>query len=192
MPSQLHSKTSVHINKFSIMLANGVFCLFLGLLTCASAQFPNCTKADTAFCESPVSGVSSNSIIFRCVYDQGEASPGNCNDDLADVPPVGVKYASCWQSSPTAGDAQCTYECVAVTWPNGTSFYPLGCNQTTVVTTTGVLVSTSLSYASTPTAGSRESSTGTGTTPSSTHSSAATAVQIGTWGVIAWVGTMML
>ncbi|KAE9364719.1 hypothetical protein N431DRAFT_431531 [Stipitochalara longipes BDJ] len=167
------------------MLASGVFCLFLGLLACVSAQYPNCTKADTAFCESGVSGVSSNSIIFRCVYDQGESEPGNCNDDLVSVPPVGLKYASCWQSSPTAGDAQCTYECVAVTAANGTTFYPLGCNHTTA-TATGAPVSTSLSYASAPTA------TGTSTTPKSTHSGVASAVQIGTWAVVAWVGTLML
>jgi hypothetical protein len=30
-----------------------------------------------------------------------------------------------WQSSPTAGDAQCTFDCVAVTAANGTTFYPL-------------------------------------------------------------------
>ena len=43
-------------------------------------QFPNCTKAGTAFCESPVVGVTENSIIFRCLSDTGEASPANCND----------------------------------------------------------------------------------------------------------------
>jgi hypothetical protein len=46
-----------------------------------SAQFPNCIKANTAFCESPVNGLTNNSIIFRCTYDIGQASPGNCNDE---------------------------------------------------------------------------------------------------------------
>src|ERR1700744_4222041 len=44
---------------------------------------------------------------------------------LADVPPVGNKYTYCWESSPTASDAQCTYNCVAVTAANGTTFYPV-------------------------------------------------------------------
>ncbi|KAH9204499.1 hypothetical protein DL95DRAFT_496016 [Leptodontidium sp. 2 PMI_412] len=107
------------------MLVSGLFYPFLCMLSLVSAQFPNCTKANTAFCETPVFGVTPNNIIFRCPYDQGQASPANCNDDLASVPPIGLKYSSCWESSPTAGDAQCTYECVAVTLPNGTSFYPL-------------------------------------------------------------------
>lgn len=46
---------------------------------------------------------------------------------LTDVPPVGLKYAYCWESSPTAGDAQCTYNCVSVTAANGTTFYPVVC-----------------------------------------------------------------
>jgi hypothetical protein len=46
-----------------------------------SAQFPNCTKANTAFCESPVNGLTNDSIIFRCTYDIGQATPGNCNDE---------------------------------------------------------------------------------------------------------------
>jgi hypothetical protein len=55
----------------------------LALLACASlvaGQF-NCTKANTAFCETPVTGVTVNNIIFRCEYDTGTATPGNCNDE---------------------------------------------------------------------------------------------------------------
>ncbi|KIY00718.1 uncharacterized protein Z520_03383 [Fonsecaea multimorphosa CBS 102226] len=98
--------------------------LLLACATLAAGQF-NCTQANTAFCETPVSGVTTDYIIYRCFYDTGTATPGNCNDDLADVPPVGLKYAYCWESSPTAGDAQCTYNCVAVTAANGTTFYPV-------------------------------------------------------------------
>ncbi|KAI9792695.1 MAG: hypothetical protein M1816_001794 [Peltula sp. TS41687] len=50
-------------------------------------------------------------IIFRC--NNGIAQPGNCNDNLAGVPPVGVKSAAtCYESSPTAGDAACSFNCV--------------------------------------------------------------------------------
>jgi len=45
---------------------------------------------------------------------------------LAGVPPVGVKTsAECYQDSPTAGNAQCTFNCVNVTKVDGTVFYPL-------------------------------------------------------------------
>ncbi|KAH6699700.1 hypothetical protein BKA61DRAFT_741078 [Leptodontidium sp. MPI-SDFR-AT-0119] len=171
------------------MLVSGLFYPFLCMLSLVSAQFPNCTKANTAFCETPVFGVTPNNIIFRCPYDQGQASPANCNDDLASVPPIGLKYSSCWESSPTAGDAQCTYECVAVTLPNGTSFYPLGCNQTTAVPTSGVLASTSLSYASSPTGGS---ATGSAATPKASHSGVEDKVQTGVWAVFIWVGMLVL
>lgn len=46
-------------------------------------------------------------------------------DSLANDPPAGLKHASCWQDSATAGDAQCTADCVSVTADNGTTFYPM-------------------------------------------------------------------
>ncbi|MCJ1483630.1 hypothetical protein MMC06_003798 [Schaereria dolodes] len=59
-------------------------------------------------------------IIIRCVGTVGQ--PGNCNDNLAGIPPVGVKvFAPCFQSSPTAGDAACSFDGVA--YPdNGSPF----------------------------------------------------------------------
>jgi len=50
----------------------------------------------------------------------------NITVSLAGVPPIGVKFnALCWQSSATAGDAQCTFDCVSVIRADGTSFYPV-------------------------------------------------------------------
>lgn len=92
------------------------------------------------------SGSLSDNIIIRCT--NGCAVAGNCNDEyvllltmtqlqltlsylhslcrLAGVPPVGVKTsAECYQDSPTAGNAQCTFNCVNVTKLDGTVFYPL-------------------------------------------------------------------
>lgn len=121
-----------------------VYCaalLLFFVITATCQQYPTCHKAHTAFCEDPVYGLTSNNLIFRCQYASGDAEPGNCNDEfvhcpanvspsaddssLADVPPLGLKYTYCWESSPTAGDAQCTYNCVRVTAANGTSFYPV-------------------------------------------------------------------
>ena len=40
------------------------------------SYLPNCTKANTAFCES-------GPIILRCFYGYGQAHPGNCIDKSA-------------------------------------------------------------------------------------------------------------
>ena len=40
-----------------------------------AADYPNCTEANTAFCEE-VGGTT----IFRCRYPYGKACPGNCMD----------------------------------------------------------------------------------------------------------------
>ena len=72
---------TIQESKMSGMLFLTIATVLLTWLPTVSAQFPNCTKADTAFCESPVTGVTNNNIIFRCGYDTGEALPGNCNDE---------------------------------------------------------------------------------------------------------------
>lgn len=62
--------------------------------------------ADKNFCAG--NSLSTN-IIIRCDGEKGQ--PGNCNDNLAGVPPIGVKVgALCWQTSETAGDAGCSFE----------------------------------------------------------------------------------
>ncbi|KAH8767158.1 hypothetical protein BGZ57DRAFT_856009 [Hyaloscypha finlandica] len=94
--------------------------LFVFLEGCVAQQ---CTKVGTAFCVGP--SLKEN-IILRCTESSGPTpQPGNCDDNLRDVPPIGIKDAFCWESSPTAGDAQCTFDCVAVTAANGTTFFPL-------------------------------------------------------------------
>ncbi|KAK6359214.1 hypothetical protein TWF696_000378 [Orbilia brochopaga] len=59
-------------------------------------------------------------IIIRCTGEKGQ--PGNCNDNLAGVPPIGVKtFAPCYQTSNTSGDAACSFNGIA--YPdNGASF----------------------------------------------------------------------
>ncbi len=67
---------------------------------------------------------------------------------LAESPPIGVKTgAFCWQDSSTAGNAQCTLDCVAVTALNGSSVYPVGCDFTKA-NATGAPTSVSLSLPS--------------------------------------------
>jgi len=61
-------------------------------------------------------------IIIRCTGEKGQ--PGNCNDNLAGVPPVGVKtFAPCYQSSNSAGDAACSYNGMA--YPDSGEPYPI-------------------------------------------------------------------
>ncbi|KAE9374878.1 hypothetical protein N431DRAFT_222808 [Stipitochalara longipes BDJ] len=63
----------------------------------------------------------STSIIVNC--EGGCPSPGNCNDHLAQIAISGG--ALCYQDSPTAGNAQCTYDCVSVKALNGSTLYPM-------------------------------------------------------------------
>ena len=115
-------------------------------------QCDNCTSNVDYACPATgtfnicPAGSLSNNIIIRCT--DGCAVAGNCDDkcvllptmtqlqltlfylhslrSLAGVPPVGLKTsAECYQDSPTAGNAQCTFNCVNVTKLDGTVFYPL-------------------------------------------------------------------
>ncbi|MCJ1357451.1 MAG: hypothetical protein MMC33_007447 [Icmadophila ericetorum] len=107
-----------------------------GTITCAASD-PN-----GDFC----AGASlSTNIIIRCTSGVGQA--GNCNDNLAGVPPVGVKdFAPCFQSSPTAGDAVCSFN--GIGYPsNGSASFPLPGTNTTATTTVTV---TSTSTSSVP------------------------------------------
>ncbi|PMD60795.1 uncharacterized protein K444DRAFT_629266 [Hyaloscypha bicolor E] len=120
---------------FSQACSSGVY----GALTCGSPSASYCESASLE-----------GSIIFRCT-------------DGCEAPPYGVKQgALCWQDSPTAGDAQCTFDCVNVTAVNGSTFYPVGCSFT-LANTTAPPSSVSLNL---PTAAS--------TPPSSTTSQVAT------------------
>ncbi|KAL2132469.1 hypothetical protein VTI74DRAFT_3775 [Chaetomium olivicolor] len=67
-----------------------------------------CEKANVAYCAGDSLGTD---IIIRCNADK-VGQPGRCSDNLAGQPPLGVKPALCWQSSPTAGDAACEKNCV--------------------------------------------------------------------------------
>ncbi|KAK6528590.1 hypothetical protein TWF281_009829 [Arthrobotrys megalospora] len=72
---------------------------------------------DKSFCAG--ASLSSN-IIIRCNGEKGQ--PGNCNDNLAGVPPIGVKSSAlCWQSSNTTGDAGCSFQGI-VHAEDGTTF----------------------------------------------------------------------
>ncbi|KAF3928619.1 hypothetical protein AA313_de0204959 [Arthrobotrys entomopaga] len=61
-------------------------------------------------------------IIIRCTGETGQ--PGNCNDNLAGVPPVGVKtFAPCYQTSNTTGDAACSFNGIA--YPDSGNSFPI-------------------------------------------------------------------
>ncbi|KAJ6255909.1 hypothetical protein Dda_9368 [Drechslerella dactyloides] len=60
-------------------------------------------------------------IIIRCTGEKGQ--PGNCNDNLAGIPPVGVKFADCYQTSNTTGDAACSFQ--GIVYPDGGEPFPI-------------------------------------------------------------------
>ncbi|KAF3932589.1 hypothetical protein ABW20_dc0107604 [Dactylellina cionopaga] len=61
-------------------------------------------------------------IIIRCTGTKGQ--PGNCNDNLAGIPPVGVKsFAPCYQTSNTTGDAACSFNGIA--YPDSGNSFPI-------------------------------------------------------------------
>ncbi|KAH8687966.1 hypothetical protein BGZ60DRAFT_466138 [Tricladium varicosporioides] len=87
-------------------------------------------------------------IIIRC--NNGVGQPGNCNDNLAGQFPQGVNYSPCFETSPSAGDAACSKNCI-VYGKNGTSPLPASANCTPKPTTTGAVpTSTSAANSTTP------------------------------------------
>ncbi|MCJ1427688.1 hypothetical protein MMC29_005593 [Sticta canariensis] len=107
-----------------------------GRITCPVSAGPT----SLAYCagESLVTN-----IIIRCRGTFGQ--PGNCNDNLAGIPPVGVKYSPCYQSSPLAGDAACSYDGIA--YPDNGSPFRIPSN---VNTSTSSFTAISTSDISTP------------------------------------------
>jgi len=92
-------------------------------------------------------------IIIRCV--NGCPQPGNCNDNLAGVPPVGVKTdAFCYQDSATAGNAQCTFNCVSVQKLDGSSIFPVGCSSASSSSSTASKTTSSASKTASSTSSS--------------------------------------
>jgi len=119
----------------------------------------------------------STNIIIRCADSANGVcpQPGNCNDNLAGVPPVGVKTdAKCWQESPTAGNAQCVFNCVAVTKLDGTKFYPLGCTSASSSSSTASSTSTSTSSAPPKSSSTKSVSSSTKSVSNSTMSVSST------------------
>jgi len=145
------------------------YTLFLSLVASALAGIAqNCTSAAincpaTGSFNVCASDSLKGNILLTCV--NGCPQPGNCNDNLAGVPPVGIKSgASCYQDSPTAGNAQCTFNCVSVVKHDGTTFYPLGCTSsspTSGPTSTTTSASVSGSGGSSPNTSLNPTGTGT-------------------------------
>ncbi|MCJ1462154.1 hypothetical protein MMC07_000754 [Pseudocyphellaria aurata] len=81
-------------------------------------------------------------IIIRC--DGLVGQPGNCNDNLAGIPPVGVKlFAPCYQSSTVAGDAACSYDGIA--YPDSGTPFQIGSKVNTTTSSFAVVSSSKIS-----------------------------------------------
>ncbi|KAI9747316.1 MAG: hypothetical protein M1815_004316 [Lichina confinis] len=94
----------------------------------ATGRF-NCSSSSGNFCAGD--SLQTN-CVFRC--GSGYGTLGNCNDTLAGRPPIRVKsFASCkgYQTSPTAGDAVCKYDCV-ISDNNGTQILVSDCTGTPI------------------------------------------------------------
>jgi len=100
-------------------------------------------------------------IIIRCTGTVGQ--PGNCNDNLAGIPPVGVKtFAPCYQTSNTSGDAVCSFN--GIGYPeDGSQPFPLPGVSTTSSVTTASSTSSSTSSSTISSSFSTSSSTSTTT-----------------------------
>ncbi|KAK6501018.1 hypothetical protein TWF506_003773 [Arthrobotrys conoides] len=83
-----------------------------------------------------------SNIIIRCNGERGQ--PGNCNDNLAGVPPIGVKTSAlCWQSSETSGDADCSFD--GIVYANDGTTFPITTTTSTTTSTVGPTYGTSSS-----------------------------------------------
>ncbi|KAF3938738.1 hypothetical protein ABW19_dt0204931 [Dactylella cylindrospora] len=98
-------------------LAVALFC-FLSASSTVAANYDGVTMdldgtihcpmhaSRTSFC-----GGDSNSTDFIIHCHNGDGKISACSLDLVGVQPVGVKYgATCYEESPTAGDAVCIYD----------------------------------------------------------------------------------
>ncbi|KAF2091521.1 hypothetical protein K490DRAFT_52723 [Saccharata proteae CBS 121410] len=129
----------------------------------ATGKF-TCALPNAAYCAGD--SLSSN-IIIRCSSDS-EGQPGNCNDNLAGLTPVGVKeYAPCYQSSNTTGDAVCSFNNVG--YPDDGAAFPIcgGKAAGTITASSSSVASTPAPSASNVTSGS-ESPAGAGVEGGST------------------------
>ncbi|PMD60505.1 uncharacterized protein K444DRAFT_394444 [Hyaloscypha bicolor E] len=84
------------------MLSQLLFVATYAAVVSAQIEFLN----GTIVCPGPGDFCSGN-IIIRCGSD-GIGQPGNCDDNLAGEPPLGVGNSNCWETSPTSGDAACS------------------------------------------------------------------------------------
>ncbi|OCL11237.1 hypothetical protein AOQ84DRAFT_386971 [Glonium stellatum] len=122
---------------FAIILASAVAAV-QGQITILNNGTITCAIPNGEYCAGE--SLSTN-IIVRCTNGIGQ--PGNCNDNLAGIPPVGVKpFAPCYQTSDVAGDAACSWNGIA--YPDNGSPYPIpGANITSsLIPTTSVVVPT--------------------------------------------------
>ncbi|MCJ1314000.1 hypothetical protein MMC25_007680 [Agyrium rufum] len=115
--------------------------------------------ANQNFCAG--NSLTSN-IIIRC--SKGIGYGGNCNDNLAGIPPVGVKSAAlCYQTSPTAGNAACSFN--GIVYPDSGPSFAIPTNGTVKPTSTVTAVVVKPSGSGSPILGGSNSTKPTYATP---------------------------
>lgn len=119
----------------------------------ASAQVVFDNTTSTFQCLGPAAGKDfcagdslETNIIIRCSGTTGQ--PGNCNDNLNGVSPVGVKSSAlCYQTSNTTGDAACSFNGIAYPDSGAPFSIPGASSSSSASSTSTVYVSSSSSSA---------------------------------------------
>ncbi|KAK5118697.1 hypothetical protein LTR85_007903 [Meristemomyces frigidus] len=112
-----------------------------GLAALASAQGPvfsdngtiSCPVGNGTYCAG-TSGTTN--IIIRCLNGVGQG--GNCNDNLAGEPPVGVNFAPCFDCGANSSRAACSKD--GIVYPGsgtGLGNTPFPTNDTSICSATG-------------------------------------------------------
>lgn len=150
----------------------------VGLLAAAaSAQVTydngtwTCAEPNTAYCAGD--SLTQN-IIIRC-DEKCQGQPGNCNDNLAGQPPLGVSYSRCWETSDKSGDAACEKNCIVYasspfTLPaSQCTASPVGTSTSTSTHTTSPVTTATVGIATTTVCPEESSSTGPAVSTSATY-----------------------
>ncbi|KAK5728987.1 hypothetical protein LTR15_002128 [Elasticomyces elasticus] len=81
-----------------------------GFAAFAAAQGPTYNETDGTFTCPPEGAngayCAGANIIIRCTNGVGQ--PGNCNDNLAGYPPIGVNYSPCWSCGANSSRSACS------------------------------------------------------------------------------------
>ena len=113
--AKLHQQTSTIYQSYLTRTSTTmkyITALFVASATLTSAQVVYNETTNTFSCPTAPNGAFcagdslKTNIIIRC--SNGFGRPGNCNDNMAGRPPIGLTFSPCFETSISAGDAACS------------------------------------------------------------------------------------